>query len=185
MQNATIRAIVIGRHAPDFGTLQVEVVETINVTFPATGEETKPVLLDLAKKAVEKDAVLLFQNVPAPLASALLKVVVWQEGVKDLVRLPWEGFTSADFARDLVPLPRMGVVVSVPSAMPSGPQTKEIPVWYHQEGRDGTRESALQEIISFANPKAKIEEAGLKAIVSVEAPRPFVFDHIEWIYEPK
>lgn len=185
MQKKMIRAIVVGRHTPDFGTLQVEVVELLNVTFPATGEETLPVLKDLAKKAVEAGAVLLFQNVPTPLAAALIRLMVHQQTTMDLVKNPWEGYTSQDFAKDLVPLPKMGVVVSVPSAMPSGSQTKEIQVWFNQDGLYGTRETALQDIVSFANPRATVQENGLKAIVSVEAPRKFEFSHIEWLYEPK
>ena len=153
-----MKAIVIGRHASDFGTEQIEVVETVNITFPATGKETKPILLNLANKARNAEAALLFQNTPTPLAAALLLL-----------------------AKEGLDLPQIGVVVSVPSAMPTEPVVKSFPLFYHTDGREGTNPEVLSEAIRFGNPKAKVEEEVLCVKVTVEPPRPFVFSHIEWL----
>ena len=69
-----MRAIVIGRHAPDFGAENIEVVETRNIQFPPDSDGCFSVMSDICGEATRRgiNAVVL-QMVPGQLAVALAR----------------------------------------------------------------------------------------------------------------
>ena len=67
----SIRAIVVGRHAPS-GKEDIEIVGEVRpIMFPATSEECRSVLEELIEEALEKKCQLLFQAIPAQLSVAI------------------------------------------------------------------------------------------------------------------
>lgn len=168
-----MEALVIGRHTSEIPNVQV--VETRNVTFPATATESAEVLTTLIQECRERGFALILQNAPTPVAAALPRI-----------RQPM-----------LVNQVRVGLVVSVPSAMPSEPQVKTFQVY--AEGYDESsyatvkNHKAIADAVKFANPRATVSteiDAVLEGhsvadvvivTVTVEQPRPFEFSHIEWL----
>lgn len=88
--------LIVGRHAPDLGDTVAEIVGQENVMFSMQADEVDGQLDELLVKANEAGASLLLQNVPAPLAGALIR-------------------RRGDFAGV-----RVGVIVSIPGPREAG-----------------------------------------------------------------
>lgn len=66
-----MKAIVIGRHTTEIP--EVEVVESRNITF-TSDTQAREVVLSLFQEALQKEVVILFQNVPAIAATAICRM---------------------------------------------------------------------------------------------------------------
>ena len=71
MATETFKAIVVGRHTPDLGNTNVEVIEVQPITFPVTGIECRIILNGLMDEARKAGAAVLLQNTPGQVAAAL------------------------------------------------------------------------------------------------------------------
>ncbi len=85
-----MKVIVVGRHAPDFGSADFQVLETQAVTFPGTSVECSTVLDELLTYAKERNAALLFQAVPGQLVAALRNSSKDLSNVGIVVSIPGE-----------------------------------------------------------------------------------------------
>lgn len=169
-----MKAIVIGRHAPDFGQVQVEVVGgPRNIMFPGTADECLPVVQELLAEARREGAAVLFQNLPGQLAAAVMGIVAqYQLGMGYSVN--WDtGYPSLHPAPEA--LPQIGVVVSVPGPRPAG----AVKHWDVQ----GDEAERLVEAIKFANPNAKVAKDEKGVTLTVDAPMAFVYSHIAWLHK--
>lgn len=162
-----MKAIVVGRHAPDFGNEEIEVIKVCPITFPMTGKECRPVIEALIEDAKSAGAALLFQNTPGQVTRALISIaasIIWEE--------PFNYYIDAG-----VPV---GVVITTPGARPGVVEMAREVSSLHAEG--------VKELIKCANPRAKVsvnlEGHGTVAVhLTVDGPpSPFEFDHIEWLY---
>jgi len=167
-----IRAIVVGRHQPDFGDLEVEVIKQKSVTFPATGEETVSVIEGLMTEAVRSGAALLFQTTPSQVTAALVQIVgrYWSDCAFNY----GGGGTLAP-----EPLPPIGLIINTPGSRLAGVTQS----WAFGSGdmvNDFSAEAV--EAIKFANPRAKVEKTQAGPVkVTVDPPMRFKFSHIEWL----
>jgi len=160
-----MKAIVVGRHSPDFGSEDIEIILQENINFPATSRETIPVVEVLIAKAVETGAALLFQNSPAQLTVALHRAIVEHQ-------IGWK-----DQARSLPPI---GIVVSIPGERPAGVRK----MYKFATGNCGDEDfvEEAKDLAKFVNPRVKIEEEQYQGIwFEVDPPMRFVFSHIEWL----
>lgn len=169
-----MKAIVVGRHAPDFGGQDVEVVEQANVTFPATARECEAALIRLAAQAQERNAALLFQNTPGQVAVALARLAAEAEAVE---------YSPAEQRPGVMGFKpearRVGVIINTPSPAPMGPEVEEFSFAPYAE-HDPSLLAA--EAVRFANPRADTDTRDPYTLrVSVQPPRPFVYSHIEWL----
>jgi len=147
-----MKALLVGRHAPDFGNEEIEVIEQRPVTFPATAKECVSVLAGLREEANAAGAVLLLQNTPGQVAVAMSEFVRhYQTGTS------WT---------------RTGVVISTPGARPTEST-------FTFQGSAASLDDTVK-AIRFANPRAKVAVDGVMITVAVVPPMRFEFDHIEW-----
>ena len=160
-----MKVILIGRHTPDFGGLDIEVVEQKNVTWPETSGECEEVLNELLREVEEKcgEGALLLQNTPSQLAIAIANKIA------KIMAITGGVMTTAL---------SIGVVVS--KAVPAqGNVSKEFFLWNSNANFD-----SVSDAIRFANPRAEVEMKegdGKTLVVSVDPPRKFEFSHIEWL----
>ncbi len=75
-ETTTLKAIVIGRHTPDLGNTNVEVIEVRPITFPVTGIECRIILNGLMDEARKAGAAILLQNTPGQVAAALARMAL-------------------------------------------------------------------------------------------------------------
>lgn len=180
-----MKAIVVGRHNPNFGDLNIEIIETRNVVFPVSARECVPILLELEEEARAKKARVILQNTPSQVAAAF----AWIAATRGTEAGLWGGiYYGGAYSSEYDP-PIFGVVVTVP-----GPRPGTVREVFTLRG-DVTETIAA---IKFANPRAKVELAGYDepdrhgnvgyepgiCPIAVEVdgpPSPFVFSHIEWI----
>lgn len=149
-----MKAVVVGRHAPDFGQEQIEVVDTINVQFAAKASDVYQQLTELVATAADADAVLLFQAVPGQLAAAL---AYWLAEIG--------GINSAPI--------KVGIVISKPGVRPAG-----VSMNFHVVGGAET----IAQAIKFVNPNAYTSiDSPDDCLVTVDPPAKFEFSHIEWL----
>jgi len=147
-----MKALLIGRHTPDFGDAEIDVVEQQNVVFPPVAKQCIPILLGLREDAQKKEAVLLLQNTPAQVSVALSQIV-------------------SRYQTDVREAP-IGVVISRVGERP--PEST-----FTFQGNIASLSDTIK-AIKFANPRAKVEADGAIITVTVAPPMKFVFDHIEW-----
>lgn len=173
-QIAKTKTLVVGRHGVDLGAEaeKYEVVANEAVTFALKREEVKSQVRDLEAKATAADAqVILLQNVPGVLASALVSYATSDE----------------DFFR-LSPV-RWGIIISVPGERQAGVVTEhEFPVDPDAAMGFAFAQSAAmvaEAAVKAANGRAKTEriEIGSKVTlrVTVDPVAAFLFSHIEWL----
>lgn len=147
-----IKVFVVGRHKPDFGDMDIEVVGQSAPVFPArVGAEMIAVMSDIAAEAHEAEAkAIVFQAVPG-------QVVAWlAQGSK--IFAPFD----------------VGVVISIPGARPAG-------VTHHFEF-SLPRDAKLAASVAYrANPNVKLDVRGRQLDVTVDPPMKFEFSHIEWL----
>lgn len=148
-----MKVLLIGRHTPDFGDENIEVIEQRAVTFPATAVESLSVLRDLMEEAREMKACLLLQNAPGQMAVALSKI-------------------RGDYQPN-DPWTPMGVVISVP-----GERLPEST--FRFQGSNASLDDTMA-AIKFANPRARITVGGVMITITVTPPMRFKFSHIEWL----
>lgn len=166
---STMKAILIGRHAPDMGA-GIEILDQRAVTWPATAAECGPVIEALMAEARSSGVRVLLQNTPGQVAIALAHWLAQRA-------------TDDDAAT-------IGVIVSRPGARPARVR-KVFPV------PAGALES-FTAAVKLANPRATVGFASYDEpdvdgnvgyspgveVVSVEVdgpPMPFEFSHIEWL----
>lgn len=153
-----MKVYLVGRHTPDFGELDIDIVLQENVTFPKTGIATYKSLVDLVNIAARSGVdALLFQNSPAQLTKALVKA-----------------------AREFPDSPvRIGIVVSVPGERQAGVQKTF-------QFTDGNYADCTDEAVRLAktvNPRAKVQAWGDGTVeITVDPPMRFEFSHIEWLF---
>ena len=66
--------IVVGRHKPDFGNLEFEITEQLNINFPSRSEDCKPILKEIISMALENCSSVVFQTLPGQVVKALFGV---------------------------------------------------------------------------------------------------------------
>lgn len=149
------KAIVIGRYGLS-GEEPIEEIERKNVNFPATSDETVHVLHELLDEALEKDAALVFQSVPAQLAVAILQVVPYT-------------------------VSRIGAIVSQPGERPEARTFRtDFTRYADYETQAEDVAEAAAELVKSANPRVRVTSETGVVTVSVEPPMRFKFSHIEW-----
>lgn len=154
-----LRAVVVGRHAPDFGNLGVEVTSQEAVTFPAKSTDCESILVGLMQKAADADAALILQNAPAQVAAAFVRLF-------------------AD--REALPTDAVGIIVSVPGDRPAGVTHKLGGLWNDEYQHDFAEDAGA--LVLAVNPRAKVTYPEHGYIeVTVDPPMPFIFSHIEWL----
>jgi len=162
-----MRVILVGRHAPADLPENIEVVGQENITWPTNLEATERQLEELVKRAAETDAAILLQNVPGPLAVALVRFALANE---KYLGDPFSGSCIENHGRTPV---RVGVIVSIP-----GP--REAGVLYETPYEEG-----MLGLIEAVNPNARVEfidrSDGPSMRVTVDPPTKFKFSHIEWL----
>jgi hypothetical protein len=158
VEPSAMKALVIGRHEPDFGTrTDIEVIAQEAVTFKSSANMVEGQIWGLIKRMGEIGAgVLLFQNTPGQVAVALTTMVRRQE-------------------RGIM-LPLMGVIVSVPGERP-----EKKTVEFGLNSADPWDSSAAVQAVRFANPRAQVKAEGFAIEVTVVPPMRFKFSHIEWL----
>lgn len=169
----TMKAILIGRHAPNMGA-GIEILEQRAVTWPATAAECGPIIEGLMAEARSSGVRVLLQNTPGQVAIALAHWLA-QRASDDAL-----GGKEAT----------IGVIVSRPGARPARVrQVFPVPA--------GALDS-FTAAVKLANPRATVGFASYDEpdvdgnvgyspgveVVSVEVdgpPMPFEFSHIEWL----
>jgi len=145
--------LLVGRHAPDFGNLDINVVKQLNDwNFAVTYSDVWNDLVNLEAIASKAGAgTIVLQAVPGQVAATLAKMYKAGE-----TNLSW------------------GVVVSVPGDRPAG-------VVSTFAGETAQARDAIVRAVKAANPRAKIEINGEEVTVTVDPPMRFKFSHIEWL----
>lgn len=174
-----MKAIIVGRHAPDFGSNPdgVEVVETRNIQFPATAEECLPILRELLREAHEVDGRVLFQNTPAQVTVALYQMGRDQEWAST------SGFARPGLSMRL----RFGFIIAGPGPHEAG-VSRDFNFDIYEIPGDHRRHEA-EELARFCNGRAKVEilpesppDKWWKTVrVTVDPIPQFIFSHIEWL----
>lgn len=82
--------LLVGRHTPDFGGERVNIVGQEAPTFSTDARGSMSTIVDLAWKAKELDAALVFQNTPSQVAVAIARINDWPctRGVGVIVSVP-------------------------------------------------------------------------------------------------
>jgi hypothetical protein len=157
------RAIVIGRH--EQASIEgVEIIDRRAVTFPATADECAFVLTELFREATEKEAAILFQNIPGQLAVCLA-----QESY-------YHGRATGQDRASVLDGIEMGVIISKPGPRPEKVVTEQF--IGHKDEVD-----ALQEFLRRAGSRSTVTLSadGHKAVITSTPPMRFEFSHIEWM----
>lgn len=153
-----MKALVIGRHEPDFGDAKIEVIERQAITFEKSANLAEGQLWAAIRHlhALGGDA-LLFQGVPGQVTAALATMIRRQE-------------------RGDVFLPLIGVVISVPGERP-----EETARTFGMKTPYVWELDAITEAVRFANPQAKVAAEDGTVTVTVCPPMRFRFSHIAWL----
>ncbi len=155
----TKKFFVVGRHATDFGHIQVEVVGSANVTFALNKAEVIGQLTEIEQQAITASAeAVVMQNTPGVVAAAMPQ---------------WLNTSQL----------RWGVIVSVPGERQAGISKEWVTRWADDPDSNWAVEAAMKiaaEAVRFANGRAQVEHDQAFLKVTVDPVTPFVFDHIEW-----
>jgi len=152
---ATVKnAIIVGRHTPELGSESdnVVIVGNENILFPTDPAGTNRALYDLFSKARQAEAVILFQNFPAIVAIALMKMAIAGEH-----------------------FPQIGAIISVP-----GPREAGVAKQFTFDQNDNAE--VANQAVQFANQRASASVSDNILTVIVDPVGKFLFDHIEWLY---
>lgn len=173
--------LVVGQHAPDFGDEEIEIVAQENVTFPATAEECQPVLVKLALRAQEAGAALLLQNTPGQVAIALATLAAEASANREHAQTTGRDRDLAARYAFFLPFERrIGAIISRPAPAEGRREIVLTPGdMYCYDGPDWSE--LVAQAVAFVNPNATVDAGNDETLISVEAPRPFVFSHIEWL----
>ena len=153
-----MKAIIIGRHSPDFGDEEIEVIEQRSITWPTRADECAKVIQGLAAEAAQQDAKVLLQNTPGQVAAAISSLV---------------GFYGP------VIVPIVGVIVSIPGPRPGKVSRRFLSLY-----PEGTEEAILFANPRAQVSAGDVGDDGWGVVsVTVDGPpMPFTFSHIEWLY---
>lgn len=164
----TVKAILIGRHIPDMGNTEIEVIEQKNILWSTDLQECENQWDELWAEAREKQANVLLQNVPGILGIALMKF-------------------AATVGTYMGSGNRVGFIISVP-----GERKAQVPLTVELTSND---KAEVEKLIKHANGRAKVEfgeehlahnpalgvsEWALPVTVTVDPVPEFIFSHIEW-----
>jgi len=150
-----IKAMVVGRHEPEFGSKEIKVIRQEAPVFrPETVDKQLDELISKAK-SIEADA-LLFQNTPGVLTGALMRRAMQEVGITG-------GWT---------PGVRIGVIVSKP-----GDRTEQADKFFVNDKSDMP---VVGQAVEFANSRAQVSWDGNFICVSTFRMK-FEFSHIEWL----
>lgn len=146
-----VKVILVGRHsAAEIPGL--EVVETNNISWPATSSECTEVLGMLLANAKELGAHVVLQAVPAQLAACVAAIAERDAYSGDV---------------------RVWAIVSKPGARETGVPER----WSFNDGQDS---EIAAKLAAKMNPNAKIEWIdGVTFNLTVDAPMRFEFSHLE------
>lgn len=143
--------IVIGRHKPNFGDIQVNIVGQENIAFGSNIYDVINQLRALDAMAKAENASIVFQNTPAIVGAAL----------------------AAGAASGAIEVDRFGVTINAKIDRRKGiSENFGVPT-------SGQRDR-LVEAIKFANPRAKTERRGEVVTVTVDPVPEFVCRQIQW-----
>ena len=143
---------VVGRHKPDFGNMEIEVVGQSAPVFPArVGAEMIATMSDIAAAATDAGAkAIVFQALPGQVAAWLA------QGSK--IFAPFD----------------VGVVISIPGERPAG-------ITHHFEFSSPVDAKVAASALVHINPNAKFDVRGRQLDVIVDPSMKFEFSHIEWL----
>lgn len=150
-----MKALIVGRHDAEYGD-EIEVMGNENITFPARSEDIDLAYLYNRAKELGADAII-FQATPPQLTS----------------RLAYESRLNGDSGQEI----QVWGVVNTPR-----PDLRQEPTVEEFEFDSIHDQTMARVAIQKANPRAKIEEVRPGRIrMTVDAPMPFKFSHLERI----